>query len=159
MSSSRKRRSFTAEYRVEAAHRVIDSGRTIAEVTRELGLHEGLLAKWVKDERRRIDAAAVHGEQPLSPAERAELLLLRKRVIEQDKDIAFLKKVCHEHGRLREVGQAEDRGAVRIMKGLWPFGAPSVRCGNHQHRRRPALHGGATRDKWGISVSVSGEVQ
>ena len=31
------RRSFTAEYRVEAAHRVIDSGRTIIEVARELG--------------------------------------------------------------------------------------------------------------------------
>jgi hypothetical protein len=32
------------------------------------------------------------GEEPLSPAERAELLALRKRIAEQDKDIAFLKK-------------------------------------------------------------------
>ncbi|MBB5803421.1 transposase-like protein [Saccharothrix ecbatanensis] len=32
----RKRRSYTAEYKVEAAHRVIDSGRTISEVAREL---------------------------------------------------------------------------------------------------------------------------
>ena len=31
------RRSFTAEYRVEASHRVIDSGRTIGEVALELG--------------------------------------------------------------------------------------------------------------------------
>jgi transposase len=91
-SSRRKRRSFTAEYRVEAAHRVIDSGRTIAEVARELGLGEPLLGKWVSDERRRIGAARVHGEEPLTPAERAELLLLRKRVSEQDKDIQFLKK-------------------------------------------------------------------
>ncbi|MFI6309567.1 transposase [Nocardia fusca] len=37
---SRKRRSFTTEYKVEAAHRVIDSGRTVAEVSRELGVHE-----------------------------------------------------------------------------------------------------------------------
>ena len=37
------RRSFTTEYKVEAAHRVIDSGRTIAEVARELGVNEGLL--------------------------------------------------------------------------------------------------------------------
>ncbi|MCX4099329.1 transposase, partial [Nocardia sp. alder85J] len=50
----RKRRSFTAEYKVEAAHRVIDSGRTVAEVARELGIHESLLGTWVKDERRRI---------------------------------------------------------------------------------------------------------
>ncbi|MEC3981033.1 transposase, partial [Amycolatopsis sp. H20-H5] len=36
--SSRKRRSYTAEYKVEAAHRVIDTARTIAEVARELGI-------------------------------------------------------------------------------------------------------------------------
>jgi transposase len=36
-----KRRSFTAEYKVEAMHRVIDSGRTITEVARELGLSDG----------------------------------------------------------------------------------------------------------------------
>ncbi|NUT51072.1 MAG: transposase [Saccharothrix sp.] len=34
----RKRRSYTTEYKVEAAHRVIDSGRTISEVARELGI-------------------------------------------------------------------------------------------------------------------------
>lgn len=89
---SRKRRSFTTEYKVEAAHRVIDSGRSIAEVARELGLGEPLLGKWVADERRRLDAAAVVGEAPLSAAERAELLRLRKQVTEQKKDIVFLKK-------------------------------------------------------------------
>jgi len=60
----RKRRSYTAEYKVEAAHRVIDSGRTIAEVARELGIDPGMLSVWVKDERRRIAAAEVHGEKP-----------------------------------------------------------------------------------------------
>ncbi|WP_328435333.1 transposase [Nocardia puris] len=88
----RKRRSFTAEYKVEAAHRVIDSSRTIAEVARELGLNDGLLSNWVKDERRRIAAAEVHGEKPLEPAERAELLRLRKQVSELEKDNAFLVK-------------------------------------------------------------------
>jgi len=51
---SRTRRSFTTEYKVEAAHRVIDSGRTIAEVARELGVNEGLLGRWVGEERRRV---------------------------------------------------------------------------------------------------------
>lgn len=89
---SRKRRSFTTEYKVEAAHRVIDSGRTIAEVSRELGLAEALLGKWVADERRRIEAAAAVGDVPLSAAERTELTRLRRQVCEQEKDIAFLKK-------------------------------------------------------------------
>jgi transposase len=34
----RSRRSFTPEYRVEAAHRVIDGNRRVAEVARELDL-------------------------------------------------------------------------------------------------------------------------
>ncbi|WP_083608317.1 transposase [Nocardia seriolae] len=88
----RKRRSFTAEYKVEAAHRVIDSGRTIAEVARELGLNEGLLSNWVKDERRRVAAAEAVGEKPLDAAERAELLRLLKQVSELEKDNAFLVK-------------------------------------------------------------------
>lgn len=92
----RKRRSYTAEYKVEAAHRVIDTGRTIADVARELGIDAGMLSYWVKDERRRNGAAAGGGgdggDEPLSAAERAELRTLRKRVAEQDKDIQFLKK-------------------------------------------------------------------
>lgn len=92
MSAPRHRRSFTAEYKVEAAHRVIDSGRTITEVARELGLHEGLLSRWVKDERRRIAAAEVAGDKPLDAAERAELLRLRRQVGELEKDNAFLVK-------------------------------------------------------------------
>lgn len=88
----RKRRSFTAEYKVEAAHRVIDSGRTIAEVSRELGLNESLLGEWVKSERRRIAAAEVQGEKPLDAAERAELIRLRRQVSELEKDNVFLVK-------------------------------------------------------------------
>lgn len=89
---SRKRRSFTTEYKVEAAHRVIDTGRTIAEVARELGVNEGLLGRWVQHERQRMDAAAAVGDQPLTAAERTELTRLRRQVADQEKDIAFLKK-------------------------------------------------------------------
>lgn len=89
---SRKRRSFTTEYKVDAAHRVIDSGRSIAEVARDLGLNEGLLGRWVADERRRLDAAQHSGEEPLTAAERGELTRLRRQVADQEKDIAFLKK-------------------------------------------------------------------
>jgi len=88
----RKRRSYTGEYKVEAAHRVIDSGRTIAEVARELGIDSGMLSVWVKDERRRAAAAEVHGEDPLDVPERDELLRLRKQVAELEKDNSFLVK-------------------------------------------------------------------
>ncbi len=88
----RKRRSYTTEYKVEAAHRVVDSGRTIAEVARELGIDAGMLSTWVKDERRRAEAATSRGDEPLSPSKRDELQALRRRVAEQHKDIQFLKK-------------------------------------------------------------------
>jgi len=83
---------YTTEYKIEAAHRVIDSGRTIAEVARELGIDPGMLSVWVKDERRRVTAAEAVGDQPLDAAERAELLRLRSRVSELEKDNQFLAK-------------------------------------------------------------------
>ena len=64
---SRKRRSFTTEYKVEAARRVIDSDRTIAEIARELGINEALLGRWVAYERRWVEATAASGDQPPRP--------------------------------------------------------------------------------------------
>lgn len=88
------RRRFTLEFRIEAAHRVIDSDRSVAEVARDLSLAKETLAKWVREERRRISAAAEMGEVPLTAAERAELTRLRKLVAEQEKDLAFLGKAA-----------------------------------------------------------------
>jgi transposase-like protein len=97
---SASRRKFTTEYKIEAAHRVIDSGRETAEVARDLSLNPATLGTWVRDERRRLEAAKGTGSEPLSGAERAELLRLRKQVSEQEKDLIFLGKaaayVCPE---------------------------------------------------------------
>lgn len=45
------RRKFTLEFRTEAAHRVIDTGRSIRAVASELSVEENTLSKWVRDER------------------------------------------------------------------------------------------------------------
>lgn len=94
---SRTRRSFTPEFKVEAARRVIDGGRPVTEVARELNVHENLLGKWVRAERLRDGAAAEARNVPpdgdLSGDERAELARLRAEVADKDRDIAFLKKV------------------------------------------------------------------
>ena len=88
------RRKFTTEFKVEAAHRVIDSGRSIAEVARELSVGEQSLGEWVRDERRRMDAARGTEHEPLTPQEKAELATLRKKVIELEKDLLFLGKAA-----------------------------------------------------------------
>src|SRR5664280_855610 len=43
------RRKFTLEFRIEAAHRVIDSGRSVTEVAREILMAENSLFRWVRD--------------------------------------------------------------------------------------------------------------
>ena len=88
------RRRFTLEFRTEAAHRVIDTGRSVREVARELSVLESSLSKWVRDERRRMETVEGNGGELLRPAERAELVRLRRQVAEQDKDLAFLGKAA-----------------------------------------------------------------
>jgi transposase len=88
------RRRFTLEFRTEAAHRVIDTGRSVRAVAGELSVLESSLSKWVRDERRRMETLEGTSAEPLSPAERAELVRLRRQVTEQDKDLAFLGKAA-----------------------------------------------------------------
>ena len=82
------------DFKVDAAHRVIDSGRPVAQVARELTVSELSLGRWVRDERARMEAAKGTELEPLSGVERAELLRLRKQVSEQEKDLLFLGKAA-----------------------------------------------------------------
>jgi transposase len=86
--SGRKRKNYTPEYRRDAAHLVIDTGRPIATVAREIGVGEQLLGRWVAIERSRSD------DPPgaLDVNERAELERLRVEVGELRMDREFLKK-------------------------------------------------------------------
>ena len=85
-----KRKSYTAAYRHDAAHLVIDTGRPIATVAREIGVGEALLGRWVAIER-------AHDDDPpaaLDVDERAELERLRVEVAELRMDREFLKKAA-----------------------------------------------------------------
>jgi transposase len=84
----RQRREFTAEYKDEAVKLVINTGRAVARVARELGINEATLGRWVNSFKARQDA----GDGALSETERAELARLRKENSELKMDRAFLKK-------------------------------------------------------------------
>jgi transposase len=73
----RTRRGFTPEYKDEAVKLVINTGRTVATVARELGVRESTLGRWVHDFRARATAGEA-GQGGLSQTERAELLRLRR---------------------------------------------------------------------------------
>lgn len=95
MSGKKQRRTFTPEYRREAARLVIDTGRPIAQVARELGLGEQLLGRWVHAEEDRTDEPEDPASvEELNLSERAELALLRKEVVDLRRDRDFLKKAA-----------------------------------------------------------------
>jgi len=89
-SMGARRKSYTPKYRRGAARLVIDTGRTIAEVARELGVGEQLLGRWVAAERAKMDSPP----QALDVDERAELERLRRENAALRMDREFLKKAA-----------------------------------------------------------------
>src|SRR5699024_6247123 len=86
VSSSRKK--YTPEYRQEAARLVLESGRPIAHVAKEIGVAEGLLGKWVKLERERQGSDDGRSDADI----RAENARLRRELAEAKMDNEFLSK-------------------------------------------------------------------
>lgn len=66
------RRRFDKDFREGAVRIVLETGRPVAEIARELGVHEGTLGNWVNQHRARLQPGA------LSEDERTELARLRK---------------------------------------------------------------------------------
>ena len=85
------RRHFTQEYKDQAVSLVLDSGRSIAEVARSIGVHEMTLGKWVKKTHRDSGRTS---DKDLSENERVELERLRKEnaILRMERD--FAKKVA-----------------------------------------------------------------
>lgn len=82
-----KRRSYDAEFRAGAVRIVTETGKTAAEVARDLGVHTGTLQNWVHQARRREDAEATGR---LGESERDELRRLREENLRQRREIAEL---------------------------------------------------------------------
>jgi transposase len=86
----RPRRQFDPEFKAQAVRLVLDEGKTVGAVARELDLTETALRDWVK----RVRADRTKGKTGLTTAEREELARLRKenRVLQEERDI--LKKAA-----------------------------------------------------------------
>src|SRR5207253_5705093 len=88
--SKRSRRSFTDEFKVGAVRLVLDEGKTVPQVARDLDLTESALRTWV--ERARADRT--QGKTGLTTAEREELARLRKENRELRVEREILKKAA-----------------------------------------------------------------
>ena len=86
----RARRQFTDEFMAGAIRLVLDEGKRVGAVARELDLTPSSLANWV----RHAQADRTKGRTGLTTAEREEIARLRKelRVVQEEREI--LKKAA-----------------------------------------------------------------
>ena len=89
MGEKRKRRSFTKAYKAEVVALIRKSGKSVGAVSRELGLTETAVRRWV--EQAEIDSGGGPAGA-LTTAEREELAQLRKRVKTLEMEREILKK-------------------------------------------------------------------
>ena len=83
--SRRHRRAFTNEFKAQAVELVLKSGKSVAEVARDLDLVPSALGEWVKQAK-----AAATPEQKVLEDQGAELARLREenRVLRMERDFA-----------------------------------------------------------------------
>jgi len=85
-----KYKTYTPEFRQEAARMVVETSRPIADVAREINVSETSLGNWVRDYRKKHASE----EPPLELSERARLRELEREVRELRMKADFLSKAA-----------------------------------------------------------------
>ncbi len=97
---SKKNRTYTKEFKLEALELLRTSGESASQIERDLGITKGLLLKW----RDRYQVKETEGEPELAPSDlaaaHAEIRRLKRQLViaEQERDI--LKKAVSIFSRL-----------------------------------------------------------
>jgi transposase len=81
-------RRYSPEFKRDAVALYRSSGRSMAEVARELGVSDMSLASWVRDSAKGQSAE----ELAKAEAERKEIAALKKRAKELEEEIEILKR-------------------------------------------------------------------
>jgi transposase len=131
--SRRPRRRFTDEFKQQAVRLVLDEGKSVTAVARELDLVASALGQWVKH----AQADRSKGRTGLTTAEREELVRLRKalRIAEEERDILKKWSCGRPHPRrdesdsvcaASEPGQGRRLLVPRARKKMDPSAAPQA---------------------------------
>ena len=89
--TKRKRRQFTDEFKKDTVRLIRESGKTVAEIARDLDLSESAVRNWLT--RAEIDAGR-GGQGELTTAERQELQRLRRENKQLQMEREILKKAA-----------------------------------------------------------------
>ena len=111
-----RKRKFTDEFKADAVQLVEQSGRTVAQVARELEINESTLLGWVKAYRRAHPDPAT-APTPVDAARVARLEAENRRLAEEN---AFLKKAAVNSPRQRNNASSLSAGVSksRVFRGL-----------------------------------------
>jgi transposase-like protein len=85
-----KRRKFSPQFKAEAVQLVIETGKPVAEVARDLGVNDGTLGNWVNTWRREHPTP----DEPLSSVERARVAEMEDEIRRLRMENEFLKKAA-----------------------------------------------------------------
>lgn len=101
---TKQRRSFTPEFKCEAASLVLDQGYSITEACRSLGLVESALRRWVNQ--LQVERNGVTPSSKALTPEQQKIQDLEARIHRLEREKAILKKatallMAEEHERLR----------------------------------------------------------
>ena len=86
----RPRRSFTDEFKAGAVRLVLDEGKPVSQVGRDLDVAQSVVGSWVKQAR----ADRAGGKAGLTTEERSELVKLRREVRDLRLQRDLLKKAA-----------------------------------------------------------------
>jgi len=86
----KQRRRFSPQFRAEAVQMVLETGKPIVEVARDLQINEGTLGNWVNTWRRDHPKP----DQPLSPVEKVRMNEMEDEIRRLRMENEFLKKAA-----------------------------------------------------------------
>jgi len=90
MGETRGRRRYDREFKEDAIRLIVDGGRPVREVARDLGIHENMLSRW-KKEYLQDKEHSFPGKGHMKPHEE-ELFKLKRKIADLEEDRAILKK-------------------------------------------------------------------
>lgn len=83
-----KRRHFDRAYKLSAVRLLAASGESVSQVARSLGVHDNLLRRW----RQQLSDGKAATMTESGTQERSEVLRLRRRCRDLERELALLKK-------------------------------------------------------------------